>query len=219
MQLISANVGHEQTQAKGNDLETTGIYKTPAAGAVQVGSLGIEGDFIGDQHNHGGPDQAVYVYGSSDYDWWSDQLGTDIQPGTFGENLTISGLESATLNIGDRLQVGAVLLEVTAPRIPCSTLAARMRDPEFVKRYRQGERPGVYCRVLRGGAVQAGDDAALLPHSGETVSILEMFRNHYVRTKDEVTLRRFLAAPISIRARASIERDLRRIAAAAVDQD
>jgi MOSC domain-containing protein YiiM len=217
MQLISVNVGHEQTQAKGNEIETTGIYKVPAAGAVEISSLGIQGDFIGDQDNHGGPDQAVYVYGSTDYDWWIGELGREIDAGTFGENLTISGLESATLNIGDRLQVGAVLLEITAPRIPCSTLAARMRDPEFVKRYRHGERPGLYCRVIQGGAVQAGDDVALLAHTGETVSILEMFRNHYLRTKDEATLRRFLAAPISIRARVSIERDLRRIAAAAVE--
>jgi len=217
MRLFSVNVGHEQTQTKGNEIETTGIYKVPAAGAVEISYLGIEGDFIGDQDNHGGPDQAVYVYGSTDYDWWRGELGREIDAGTFGENLTISGLESATLNIGDRLQVGGVLLEVTAPRIPCSTLAARMRDPEFVKTYRHGERPGLYCRVIQGGAVQAGDDVVLRPRAGETVSILEMFRNHYLRSKDEATLRRFLAAPISIRARVSIERDLRRIAAAAVE--
>jgi MOSC domain-containing protein YiiM len=214
---MSVNVGHEQTQVKGNELETTGIYKEPAAGAVEIGSLGLARDFIGDQASHGGPDQSVYVYGTTDYDWWSDQLGSELAFGTFGENLTISELESAVVNIGDYLQVGAVLLQVTAPRTPCSTLAARMRDPEFVKRFRYGERPGLYCRVIEAGAVQAGDEVDLLRYAGETVSILELFRNHYLRIKDEATLRRFLGAPISSRARVSIERDLGKIAAAATD--
>jgi MOSC domain-containing protein YiiM len=217
MQLLSVNVGRKQTQPKGDELETTGIYKLPASGPVQIGSLGLESDFICDQESHGGPDQAVYVYGSADYDWWGAQLGKAMDSGTFGENLTISDLESAGLNIGDRLQVGAVLLEVTAPRIPCSTLAARMRDPEFVKRYRYGERPGLYCRVIEGGPVQAGDEVVLRPQTGATVSILEMFRNHYLRLKDEATLRRFLRAPISIRERVSAERDLRKIATAALE--
>lgn len=215
MQLMSVNVGRAQTHAKGNDVETTGIYKEPAAGGVEIGSLGLDGDFIGDQASHGGPDQAVYVYGTADYDWWSDQLGSKLAFGTFGENLTIADLESAVVNIGDYLQVGAVLLQVTAPRTPCSTLAARMRDPEFVKRFRYGERPGLYCRVIEAGAVQAGEEVVLVPYAGPTVSNLEMFRYHYLRSKDEATLRQILRAPISSRARVSLERDLRRIAAAA----
>ncbi len=63
-------------------------------------------------------------------------------PGTFGDNLTLSDLESAQFNIGDRFHIGSVMLEVTAPRIPCATLAARMGDPHFVKKYRRAERPG-----------------------------------------------------------------------------
>ena len=56
-----------------------------------------------DTKNHGGPDQAVYVYGGADYAWWSAELEQELAPGTFGENLTISDLESAPLAIGDRL--------------------------------------------------------------------------------------------------------------------
>jgi len=66
MRLLSVNVGKKQTQSKGDELETTGIYKLPASGAVDIGVLGLERDFICDQESHGGPDQAVYVYGSAD---------------------------------------------------------------------------------------------------------------------------------------------------------
>jgi MOSC domain-containing protein YiiM len=217
MRLLSVNVGRKETQLKGDEIETTGIYKVPVTGPVEIGVLGLEPDFICDKKNHGGPDQAVYVYGSTDYDWWNVELGRPLEAGTFGENLTISDLGSASIHIGARLRVGTVLLEVTAPRIPCSTLAARMRDPEFVKKFRRAERPGLYCRVIERGRLQSGEDVVLTGYAGEIVSILEMFRNHYLRSKHEATLRSFLRAPISVRARAALQRDLARIADGAAE--
>src|SRR4030042_416557 len=123
MQLLSVNVGRARTQLNGKELETTGIYKVPTSGAVQITARGIEGDFIGDQKSHGGPDQAIYVYGQADYQWWEHTMGATFAPGTFGENLTISDLESARLKIGDRLRLEGAVLEITSPRTPCSTLA------------------------------------------------------------------------------------------------
>lgn len=211
MRLLSVNIGEKRTHQKGNELETTGIYKLPAVGPVEITSQGLQGDAVCDQKNHAGPDQAVYVYGSVDYDWWAAELGRELSPGTFGDNLTISGLESARFNIGDRLQIGSVILEVTAPRIPCSTLAARMGDPKFVKMYRHAARPGLYCRVIREGTIQAGDEVKVEPYQGETVAAIELFTDYYRPVKDEHTLRRFLAAPIAIRARVDTERDLQKL--------
>ncbi len=211
MRVLSVNIGKKRTQPKGNALEITGIYKTPSDGPVAVGSLGLPGDFIGDVKDHGGPDQAVYLYGQPDYDWWSAQLGRELQPGTFGENLTLSDFESARCNIGDRLQIGSLLLEFTAPRIPCSTLARRMGDPQFVKRYRAAERPGMYCRVIEQGSVQAGDEVTLIPYAGPTVSSLDVFRANFLAGPDAETIRRVLAAPVAERARADFERFLRQL--------
>ena len=213
MQLLSVNIGQRRTQPKRDGLEVTGIYKLPVHGPVQVGSLGLTADFICDSENHGGPDQAVYLYGAPDYNWWSEQLGTKLEPGTFGENLTLSDFESARYNIGDRLQVGSVILEFTAPRIPCSTLARRMRDPIFAKRYKQAERPGMYCRVIQEGTLQAGDQATLIPYTGTTVSALEVFREHQSREKHIDLLHRILESPIAIRERLDVEADLQRLAA------
>jgi MOSC domain-containing protein YiiM len=215
MELISVNIGGMRTQQKGDRLEATGIYKLPTHEPVEITRLGIEADFIGDADNHGGPDQAIYVYGLEDYAWWSGALKRELLPGTFGDNLTISDLESAGFNVGDRLRIGAALLEVSAPRIPCATLARRMGDPMFVKKYRRAERPGLYCRVIQEGVVQAGDSVEIESFPGDAVGVLELFREYYVRRKDQATLRRLLRAPIAARERSDLERDLRNLVAQA----
>jgi MOSC domain-containing protein YiiM len=213
MQLISVNIGQKRTQQNGKELETTGIYKTPTLEPVQITTLGIKEDFIGSPKHHGGPDQAVYLYGKPDYEWWSKELGKELKPGTFGDNLTISELESAQFSIGDRFIIGSVIFEVAAPRIPCATLAARMGDPQFVKKYRQAERPGLYCRVIREGMIKAGDAVSPEPFSGEPVMAIELFRDYYQTDKEEGTLRRFLKVPIAIRARRDVEIDLQKLLA------
>ncbi|MCL5611525.1 MAG: MOSC domain-containing protein [Chloroflexi bacterium] len=103
MELVSVNIGSEWTQPKGNEIETTGIYKLPTRAPVEITTLGIREDFICDQKNHSGPDQAIYVCGAADYVRWSKEWGREIEAGTFGENLTVSELESAHVNVGDRL--------------------------------------------------------------------------------------------------------------------
>ena len=95
-------------------LKKRASLKLPTDVPVKVTKLGLENDVIVSKKHHGGPDQAVYVYGTADYEWWSKELGKELAPGTFGDNLTISELESAQFNIGDYLHVGEVTLQVTA---------------------------------------------------------------------------------------------------------
>ena len=209
MQLVSVNIG--KAQAVPVKSGQTGIYKLPSENPVRVTRGGLLGDTICDTENHGGVDQAVYVYGTPDYAWWSGTLGKELHPGTFGENLTMTELESSTLQIGDRLQVGSVVLEVTAPRIPCVTLGVRMDDPTFVKRFRQAERPGVYCRVIEEGHVKVGDVVTLHAYEGETLSALEMFRDFFRPQLDEATIRRHLAAPIAVCDRVEKEAALQKL--------
>jgi MOSC domain-containing protein YiiM len=211
MNLMSVNLGQERVLQRKDRVERTGIFKLPTQEAVKVTKLGLEKDVIVSKKHHGGPDQAVYVYGAADYAWWSKELGMEIAPGTFGENLTISELESAQFNIGDTIRIADVTLQVTAPRIPCNTFATRMSDPQWVKRFRRAERPGLYCRVLNEGFVQAGDPVSIESYPRETISILEMFREYYEKDKSEETLRRHLRAPIAIRARVELENELQEL--------
>lgn len=213
MNLISVNIGQDRILQRRDRTERTGIFKFPTDESVRVTRLGLEGDVIVSRKHHGGPDQAIYVYGAGDYEWWSKELGRDIAPGTFGENLTISELESAQFNIGDYLNIDEVTLQVTAPRIPCGTFAARMDDPQWVKRFRHAERPGLYCRVITDGFVRTGDPVSMERYVDETISISEMFRDFYEKNKSEESLRRHLKAPIDIRTRRDLEKELQRLLA------
>lgn len=214
MKLLSVNVGKPRAIKGAGKSGVTGIFKESREDTVFVGMLGLEGDVVRDTENHGGPDQAAYVYGTPDYDWWSSEVGRELSPGTFGENLTVEGLESASLDVGDRLVIGEATLEVTGPRIPCATISARMEDRMFVKKFRAAERPGVYCRVIREGEVRAGREVALEPYSGEVeppLGVIENFREFFEPDHKEETLRRHLAAPIAIRDRDHKERLLSKL--------
>ena len=194
MKLLSVNTGQPQAVESKDGL--TGIFKQPRLGAVHIGRLGLSGDHIQDKKNHGGPEQAVYVYTQPDYDHFSALLRRDLSPGTFGENLLIPELESAALPIGTRLRVGGALLEVTSARIPCATLAARMNDPHFVKLFRAQRRPGAYTRVLEEGQVQAGDAVAIefQPPEG-SASVLDAFEFFYAKSPTQAQILKLLAAP------------------------
>ena len=207
MRVTSVNVGREETIDHGDRRFTTGIRKRPVDGAVYIGADSVAGDTISDKKHHGGADQAVYAYSANDYEWWSAELGQEFAPGTFGENLTIEGLPT-DMNVGDRLLIGDVLLEATAPRIPCSTLAAQMQDSGFGMAFRKAERPGIYFRVLNEGEVSAGDAVTCIDNPAPVVSILELYRLAYDLRPDPDVLERYLEAPLAERMRASIEERL-----------
>lgn len=181
----------------------TGINKLAIQGPIMVDAEGLIGDAILNRKHHGGVDQAVYVEGSIDLDWWQAELGRELPYGTFGENLVIEGLESAMLAAGDRLAIGEVLLEVTSARMPCATFAAKMDDPTIVKRYTKAARPGAYARVLQGGMVEAGQAVEFTPWSGDRVTMREMMAT-FCRKLSETDRARYLAAPVHYKVRDAI---------------
>jgi len=207
MRLESINVGRVETIAFDNRSHETGICKYPLEGAVRLNTLGIPGDAIVSTRHHGGVDQAIYAYSTDDYDWWAAEVGLDWVPGLFGENLTIRDLPT-DMNVGDRLLIGEVVLEATAPRIPCDTFAARMKDRGFGVAFRKAERPGTYFRVLNVGEILAGDVVTLVESAEFDVSILDLFRHKYRLRHDADELRRLLEAPVAERFRAHIEEKL-----------
>ena len=201
MRIVSVNIARPRLIVLAGRTRKSAIAKVATREEVMITADGLAGDQVEDEENHGGPDQAVYAYSVEDYAWWSAALDRELLPGTFGENLTIEGFESGTLDVGDRFRLaGGAVLEVTAPRIPCGTLAGRMDDATFTRRFALAGRPGPYLRVLEGGTVRVGDDVEL-ELRGSGVSLLEMVRHFYDPQTPVGVLERALDAPIAIRAR------------------
>ncbi|WP_372594786.1 MOSC domain-containing protein, partial [Actinotalea sp.] len=96
----------------------TAIDKQPVDGPVAVGPFGVRGDVQASRRHHGGPDKAVYAVDEAEAEHWAAELGREITPGLFGENLRVRGpVDDA--EIGERWRVGDLLeVEVTGPRTP-----------------------------------------------------------------------------------------------------
>ena len=156
--ILSVNVGTpREVEFRGRKVSTA-IYKQPVIGAVRVEGVNVEGDDQADRRNHGGTHKAVYAYAAEDYEWWSAGhfAGRHSSPGTFGDNLTTSGIDITGAVIGQRWQIGNVVLEVSEPRIPCFKLGIRMDDPRFPIEFSRADRPGAYLRIIRAGEFAAG---------------------------------------------------------------
>lgn len=207
IKVVSVNTGKVETITVAGRTFETGINKKPVPASVTVGDLGLMNDAICDSRFHGGPDQAVYLYRQEDYDWWAGELGHVIGAGKFGENLTVEGLQGPGLMVGDVLRFPDLELQVTAPRIPCSTFATTMGDPKFAKAFMQAARPGIYLRVIRTGSVSVNDEIELIRYENESISTVEFFNEYHSKLSSE-RIKQYLELPIDIRSRTDLEERL-----------
>ena len=173
--VLSVNLGIVTVASWASDAGRTGIDKRPVA-TTRATTTGLVGDHIFDVPGHGGVDQAAYAYAAEDAAWWARELGREIGPGRFGENLTTEGVEVTGAVIGERWQVGTTVLEVSAPRIPCRVFAGFWEVPDLIKRFTAHGAPGAYLRVLVEGELSTGDAVEVVHRPAHGVTIGETFR-------------------------------------------
>jgi MOSC domain-containing protein YiiM len=145
--------------------EGSAIAKTPLAGKVRIGTLGIAGDEQADPVHHGGPDKALHHYPRDHYARWRQSLPD--QPlldaaGAFGENISTSGLIEDGVCIGDRFRLGTALIEVSQARMPCWKQGERLQSARVPKVIVREGLSGWYYRVIEEGEAEAGDALTLL---------------------------------------------------------
>jgi len=138
-------------------------------------TLNLDGDQQADLTVHGGQDKAVYAYPSEHYPFWKTQLpGVELPWGSFGENLTTSGLDEQAVFIGDRFAIGGAEVVVTQPRLPCYKLNLKFGRDDMVKRFLASHFTGFYFRVWREGEVGAGDEIVPVHQDENRVSVRDI---------------------------------------------
>ena len=154
--------------------------------------VNLEGDEQADRKVHGGGDKSVYAYAREDTEWWETELGRELEHGSFGENLTLRGLDAGGAEVGERWRVGGALLEVSEPRLPCFKLGVKMEDSRFVKRFAAALRPGCYLRIAEAGELAAGDAVEVVERPGHGITVGDLART-FLFEKDRAP--ELLAAP------------------------
>jgi MOSC domain-containing protein YiiM len=190
MKVLSVNVGlPREVNWKGRTV-STGIFKEPVSGPVELRGLNLNGDKQADLSVHGGPTKVAYAYPSEHYPYWRSELpDVEIDWGMFGENLTTEGLDEESVHIGDIFQLGTAQLIVTEPRMPCFKLTIRFGREDIVQRFLESQRSGVYFGVVEEGTMQAGDQFEILSTDSQGLKVADVTRL-YTTEKHNVDLLR-----------------------------
>ncbi|GBD97578.1 MAG TPA: MOSC domain-containing protein [Nitrospirae bacterium] len=167
----SLNIGLPKKEIFYGKEITTGICKSPVSRPLKLEKTGFEGNGVADLKHHGGEDKAVCVYSLDYYPYWEDILGIKLPPAAFGENLSVSNLHEDDVCIGDIFQLGTAVVQVSQPRQPCRTLAARYGRNDMVKLVAASDRTGFYFRVLEEGVVRKGDRLVLQERDPRKISV------------------------------------------------
>ncbi|MEW6586270.1 MAG: MOSC domain-containing protein [Nitrospirota bacterium] len=176
MIIGSLNIGLPKKEVFSGKEILTGICKSPVSKPLRLKKLGFEGDGVGDLRYHGGADKAVCVYSKEHYPYWEEVLGIQLPPAAFGENLTVSGLHEEGICIGDVFQLGTAIVQVSQPRQPCKTLAARYDRSDMIRLVRDSGRTGFYFRVITEGIVEKGSPFVLKERDPRGITVA--FANH-----------------------------------------
>jgi MOSC domain-containing protein YiiM len=134
----------------------SGLFVSPGRGTgrseprervLAIESRGIEGCA------HGNPPRREVLLVSKEH---LDALG--VEPGAIRENVTVEGVDVHSWPVGQRVQVGAAVLEITMVCDPCH----RMDELRAGLRSQLDGRRGMLAHVVDGGEIALGDQIELL---------------------------------------------------------
>ena len=126
------------------------FIREPLQEATLVADHGIKGDAKAGR----GRSRQVNILSRE----WLDglkALGYRTEPGEFGEQITVQGLEVEKLQPGERLQIGeSATIEITKARTGCERLeAAQGRSNDAF-----GGMVGMLAKVVADGVIRVGDE-------------------------------------------------------------
>ena len=177
--VLSVNVGVPAPLGHRQGVKVySAIGKRPVAtGTTMWLSLfNLAGDGQADLSVHGGADKAVYCYPSEHLAPWEEELGEELGPAPFGENLSTAGVLEGDVCIGDRWRWDQAVIEVCQPRWPCFKLALYRQRADIQIRMRANGRTGWYLRVVEPGEVTVGSTIEVIEADPAKLSIYDAHR-------------------------------------------
>jgi MOSC domain-containing protein YiiM len=162
---------------------------------LTLSTINLEGDDQADRLVHGGPEKAVYAYSADHFESWSEELGREIRPGWFGENLTVTRANESDVCIGDRWAWGDAMLEVCQPRSPCYKLTMRTQVRDIGRRLTGTGRTGWYLRVVEPGSVTVAGPITVVWRDPRRVSVRDAHLAMWTRPVDRERIARVLDVP------------------------
>ena len=141
--VVSVNVSKEKGTVK------------ESVDKIVIDENGIAGDA------HAGPwHRQISILDAENISRFSEEIGREIEPGEFAENITIEGIDTSGASIMDRFAIGDAVLEV-------SQLGKKCHGAECAIFREIGKcvmpHKGIFTRVVKGGAVKAGDTVTMMP--------------------------------------------------------
>lgn len=144
-----------------------GVPKRPVASATAL-TKGLDSDRQAHPKFHGGPTRAVCLLGLDVIERLRE-AGHPIEPGSTGENLTLAGVDWASVPLGTTFHLaGGVVLEALSFATPCANIRDSFRDGKIALVHAD-KHPGnarIYARVVREGLIEVGEAVRLeRPHA------------------------------------------------------
>ncbi|NLI78754.1 MAG: hypothetical protein GX442_20230 [Candidatus Riflebacteria bacterium] len=160
-----------------------GTAKKPVLRLDLVADHGIDGD------GHARTVRPVSLLMWERVEAWCQAGGAALprpHPGDFAENVLTRGLDLSAAGVGSRLEIGEARLEVVQLGKPVRP------DHYSFHGHRLLPTDGVFCRVVAGGRVVAGDRVRLLPAGADEAASSGTVANRFERAR-----RRWLDVPRS----------------------
>ncbi len=118
-----------------------------------IESYGVVGDKFANSKRC---ERSVMIIGTKPYNM-AKEAGIDLPAAALGENILLD-FDPHRLEVGSKIALGDVLLEITAACTLCSHLTQYHKDlPKLILKHR-----GVYCKVLKSGIIKREDSVILV---------------------------------------------------------
>ena len=163
-----------------------------AVASLSVREDGTDEDDQANKRLHGGPEKVLHQFAPINYLTLQKHFPDGkFVAGSIGENISVDGMDDATVFIGDIWKFGEVELQISAPRAPCNKISQRFEIPNLDRFVGERGITGWYYRVIKTGKIHVGDEVTLLHREENSVNVNTLMQ--CVHTKADKVLANTLA--------------------------